>query len=63
MNIIYYLINAQWNNNPVLEATILNVYTTAVSRKFKNNHYPNNPPKNVLKLVYLYLFYSRTSNP
>lgn len=45
MNNIYYLINAQWNNNPVLEATILNVYAIADLRKFKNIYYLHNPPK------------------
>lgn len=34
MNNIYYLINVQWSDNPVLVATIkLNVYKTAVLRK------------------------------
>jgi len=35
MNNIYFLINAQWSDNPVLVATIkLNFYKTAVLRKF-----------------------------
>jgi len=52
MNINYYLINAQWNNNPVLETTILNVYTTADLRKFKNIYYPHNPPPLPKKMYY-----------
>jgi len=50
MNNIYYLINAQWNNNPVLETKTLNVYTSAVLRKFKNIFYPHNPHKKCIKI-------------